>query len=260
MPTDQRHEGPSGRARRTGIDPVAARWAVLAPTVGARSTKVFKPDQCANCLDPLPIDELGLFCSDWCAETAKTVRYMRGAISEDRPAKDLEVAHAFMVRVDFLYTGGYNRLERTPPAKTRAAVVANAGGVCVQCGAPAREVDHIAGSSNELSNLQLLCADCHREKTDASLGTALATDEEDGVPWFETLEPVQQALLVRRVDPDVPRLLCDDHQAWDTTWRNLKSERRERVKPYTPQQARARARRAPLVFESVPIPDESDED
>lgn len=40
---------------------------------------------------------------------------------------------------------------------------------CADCGEPAREVDHIVevadGGTNLPSNLQLLCGDCHKEKT-----------------------------------------------------------------------------------------------
>jgi 5-methylcytosine-specific restriction endonuclease McrA len=53
-------------------------------------------------------------------------------------------------------------------------VIQRDGEMCVQCGAPGAEIDHIIPRSrfgrkrkkeqDELSNLQLLCLPCHRSK------------------------------------------------------------------------------------------------
>lgn len=45
--------------------------------------------------------------------------------------------------------------------------------VCVECGAPATDVDHIVprrcGGSDDESNLQALCATCHNRKTNREM-------------------------------------------------------------------------------------------
>jgi 5-methylcytosine-specific restriction endonuclease McrA len=54
-----------------------------------------------------------------------------------------------------------------PPgwAKLRAACLARDGGMCVLCGAPATDADHIVpraqGGSDDLANLRSLCHRCH---------------------------------------------------------------------------------------------------
>ncbi len=227
--TQQRREGPRERAVRTGTEVLDARWAVLHPKVRTRKDRVFRPDQCANCMDPLPADERGLFCSDWCQETTKDVRWMRRAAREGRVEKDPETAQALVVRVDFLYRGGYKRLDRNVAPATRVLVVERSGGLCDVCGLPARDLDHIAGSSGGADNLQLLCATCHQAKTNASLGTALAAEGEEGEPWFEALPPVLQSMIIRRVFGDPPLVLADDEDEWPGSWSRLRSERRRRL-------------------------------
>jgi 5-methylcytosine-specific restriction enzyme A len=63
--------------------------------------------------------------------------------------------------------------------KIRKLVLMRDAGICQVCKAKGQltigsEVDHIEplnnGGSNELYNLQLLCADCHAEKTRNDLG------------------------------------------------------------------------------------------
>lgn len=48
----------------------------------------------------------------------------------------------------------------------RRRVIARDGGLCVLCGAPGRDVDHIDRlGGHELSNLRLLCRSCHMRRT-----------------------------------------------------------------------------------------------
>ncbi len=64
----------------------------------------------------------------------------------------------------------------------RNAVLARDGFVCVRCGAPAHEVDHIVpvfeDGPSEMENLQLLCPTHHREKTakEAARARGVTTD------------------------------------------------------------------------------------
>lgn len=57
--------------------------------------------------------------------------------------------------------------------RTRALVMRRDGGRCVNCGAEAKEVDHIVeiqhgGPEFDPSNLRSLCHECHRVKTGAT--------------------------------------------------------------------------------------------
>lgn len=61
------------------------------------------------------------------------------------------------------------------PEKDKNEVRRLAGGLCRKCGRPANpgQVDHIVnvarGGQNEMSNYQLLCLRCHKDKTDKEI-------------------------------------------------------------------------------------------
>jgi 5-methylcytosine-specific restriction endonuclease McrA len=64
-------------------------------------------------------------------------------------------------------------------AGIRAKVLRDSAGICARCGGDgACEVDHIvsrrSGGSNEYTNLQALCRDCHARKSSAEGNAAKA--------------------------------------------------------------------------------------
>jgi hypothetical protein len=176
----------------------------------------FEDDHCANCLEPLPDEIDGLFCSPWCAETAEFVRYMRRATRDGRLSEP-DVQYAVHIRIAHLLSGGYKVMGRALSPAIRLQVKGRDGGLCVKCGATGTEVDHIDGNSPDLSNLQLLCADCHHAKTAERLSPA-APEERAQL----------MGLQLTRVVPDIPRLLADDGDGWRKVWRQLKKERKQR--------------------------------
>jgi hypothetical protein len=180
-------------------------------------SELFIDDHCANCFDPLPEEADGLFCGEWCKETAGSVRYIRKVFRDERRDDPL-VQQAIQKRLAFLPVGGYQGLGRRLSASTRAEVVERDHGVCQSCGKPANQVDHIAGSSGSLDNLQLLCDECHHEKTVANF-----------VPAPVEVQAMIAELLLTRVYPDAPSRLADDEAAWDGAWRGLKTARRQRL-------------------------------
>ncbi|KQV08157.1 hypothetical protein ASC63_13555 [Leifsonia sp. Root112D2] len=91
--------------------------------------------------------------------------------------------------------------------------------MCQSCGKPGSEIDHISGSSDEPTNLQLLCNECHRAKTMKNM--IPAPDEE---------KALIAALFIERIVPDVPVLLADDEAEWQRAWSALKKERRQRLR------------------------------
>ncbi|MCU1584532.1 MAG: endonuclease [Microbacteriaceae bacterium] len=180
----------------------------------------FLDDHCANCLKPLPEDVEALFCSTWCNEIAGAVRYQRGAVRDGR-INDPDVREAIMVKNAFLLAGGYQALGRTLPTSIRLEVKTRDAGKCQVCGKTGTDIDHIDGSSADLDNLQLLCADCHHAKT----ATNLVPASEEQRAWL-------LALNLTRVMPPKPALLADDQNEWQHAWRGLKTARKQRLLDY----------------------------
>ena len=203
------------RAKATGERYTTARRATAAPATD--QVRFFEPDHCANCLDALPEAVEGLFCSELCSQTADTVRYWRRVTRDGRLA-DSEVQLAIKTRVAHLLAGGYRRKARRLSDATRALVWQRDSGRCVACGEPGTEIDHIASDSAEMSNLQLLCRECHLVKTAQQM-----------VPSSESQALCVRELIEERVAPTAPALLCDDEVGWAYEWRSLKSARGSRL-------------------------------
>ncbi len=183
----------------------------------ATAERMFEPNHCANCMEPLPEKIDGLFCSELCSQTADTIRYWR-RVSRDGRIDDPDVKLAIRTRVAHLLAGGYRRQARQLSDGVREQVWRSDGGLCVLCGKPGAEIDHIDTDSADLSNLQLLCLECHHAKTARQM-----------VPASEVQTTWINELIAERVVPNVPALLCDDEVRWATEWRSLKSARRARL-------------------------------
>jgi hypothetical protein len=122
------------------------------------------------------------------------------------------------IRLAFLHSaklGGqvYAETARRLTSEQKAAIWARDRGLCVQCGRPGAEVDHIDGSSDDPSNLQLLCADCHHAKTRQAL--AVITDP---VARLRIREMHRE--LAERIDSPTPTRACDNEQTWARAWRS----------------------------------------
>ena len=189
----------------------------LNPPLTEAGPESFADDRCANCFQHLPEEIEMLFCSEWCKETASSVRYFRG-VSSDGRLDDPEVQEAVKIRLAFLPVGGYQALGRQLSRSIRNEVIQRDQGSCRHCGAPANQVDHVAGSSSNLNNLQLLCDNCHREKTSNNLVDAPAD-----------IQSLIAELIMTRVVPDEPTRLADNGALWESTWRALKAARRQRL-------------------------------
>jgi 5-methylcytosine-specific restriction endonuclease McrA len=199
------------RAAKTGEPYVVARRRT------AQNERYFEPDCCANCLRRLPDDIDGLFCSELCSQTAKTIRYWR-RIARDGRISQPDVQEAIRTRVAHLLAGGYHEAARQLSPAIRSQVWDRDGGRCVLCGQQGAEIDHITGDSPDLGNLQLLCTGCHQAKTAARMRPASKEQRAE-----------IGALYTARVEPEVPALLCDDEQRWANEWAALKKARRQRL-------------------------------
>ena len=159
-----------------------------------------------------------LFCSPSCWEEAKFVRYKRACIRDGR-INQPDVAQAIDDRLMWILQGGYADRLRSVSQSVRAVVIARAGGRCQTCGAAGRDIDHVAGDSNDPTNMQLLCEACHRAKTEASVVLREATEEDRIKIW--SLE-----LRVNAPDPMWP---ADDDQVWQARQARLWPVRRSRI-------------------------------
>jgi len=176
------------------------------------------PFTCLNC-DTL-VSGIKLYCSEVCQQTAITVRYARRCERDGRILRE-DVQEAIHTRVAMILGGGYPAQERRLPESTRQAVIERDQGRCKICGEPGTQIDHIASSSNELDNLQLLCSRCHHQKTAASFVSI--TPESHPEAWAQA-QAIQQ-----RIDAPTPLRLCDSDQ-WETIWRDLLAKRRQIMK------------------------------
>jgi hypothetical protein len=187
----------------------------------------YEVDCCANCFEPLPDDYTHrpwLFCDLLCQDTANTIRYWRKTSRNGKFEADPDVRYAIGIRLAHMLAGGYNSTARQIPLDVRALVIER-DRVCVKCGGPGEEIDHIDGDSSDPRNLQLLCKNCHHAKTDEHL-----------VPASQEQSDQIFALLVLRVIPETPTQLCDDEDSWQTAERRLRSERIARVRPVPARQ------------------------
>jgi hypothetical protein len=125
---------------------------------------------CANC-GVLIQGGRNLFCTELCRQAAKAVRYARGVLADGR-FEPLDVQEAVAVKIALVAGGGYDERGRRLTDDVRVGVEQRSSGLCVECGAPGNEIDHIYGSSASPKNLQLLCRPCHLGKTSQSLHPA----------------------------------------------------------------------------------------
>lgn len=197
------------REPMTDDDVAALARAMLA----LKASTNWKPTTCSNCDAP---SGPKLYCSELCGQVAKTIRYARRRLRDGR-FDDPLVKEAIGVRVAFVVAGGYPERERRLAARTRQAVTRRDGDRCRACNKPGTEVDHIAGNSSLLENLQLLCNRCHMVKTQASMKPV---DPED-TKTMGRLKDVR-----RRIVSDRPERFCDDEREWPNIWLSLRKQAR----------------------------------
>lgn len=178
---------------------------------------VQQPFPCPNCDAPVP--DAQLFCAPLCRQEAKYVRYYRARIA-DRTICHVDIRDALRIRLALILAGGYDERLRRIPDEIRREVNERDNGRCRNCGERGRDVDHIRGNSNDLSNPQLLCSECHRTKT---------------MRHFERISPVSHpeewakaVALETRAKASEPMRLCD-HPDWTQLWRTIAAIRRRAV-------------------------------
>lgn len=168
---------------------------------------------CVECGAPITLEARArLYCLDLCSQVLKFVHYARRAAADGR-IDEPDVAAALEMRLAHIAVGGYPETARRIPDKVRAEVFARDDGRCVLCGAPATEIDHIDGDSNDPSNLRSACGDCNLGLAQAKL-----------VPATGDESRVIAALLERALSPE-PLHSRDDTASWPAVRASLTAER-----------------------------------
>lgn len=161
-----------------------------------------------------------LFCSDKCQQEAKFVRYFRNCKSNGR-INQPDIREALQMKLAHILGGGYKASERRISLSVRRAVYKRDKRTCQKCGKPGRDIDHINGSSNEIENLQVLCRDCHNEKTKSNFKEL--TPEVDG--YNEKKATISS--LRSRTESETPQRICDDEKNWNENQKIILAEMRQ---------------------------------
>ncbi len=176
---------------------------------------------CQNCDTPLTLEQARrgtLFCGEKCRQTAKTVRYARAALQDGRYERDSLVRQAVDTRIAMILGGGYPAKARALSREEREAIFVRDDQRCRLCGAPATEVDHIAGSSSDPANLQALCGPCNLAKARAHFRSATPKETAEGNAIWARIRATQ------------PIRLCDDEKQWDELRKEIATEQRKRAR------------------------------
>ena len=161
-----------------------------------------------------------LYCSDVCHQTLKLIHYGRAVVADGRIGRDPTIAEAIQMRIAQILGGGYHEgLRRVPPA-LRAQIFERDGGMCVLCGAPASQIDHIAGDANTPENLRAACGACNLGMAQAHL-----------VPASPKKAAVAEQ-LIQRIFAPAPLFPRDDEVAWPATYSRLVAARRARLRAH----------------------------
>lgn len=188
---------------------------------------------CPNCDTRFSLDgqPRALYCSPRCQNEADVVRYARRKAIEYPDPSEMpdDIIYAIRIQIAWALVGGYDRNARRIPPGTRALVKERDGGLCVFCGAPGEEIDHIMGPSNDPANLRLLCHDCHRTLTESRLLPRAEDGEDVDEPSAEEEADEsnpQCEWLMERITSDEP-LLPSDADDWGQRWAAWRREYKE---------------------------------
>lgn len=176
--------------------------------------------RCINCdCEMPPFIKPKLYCSIACEQEAELIRYCRRCIKDGR-LNDTDVMFAIRTRLAHIMSGGYNKKARFLSRETREAVLRRSKGKCETCGKDGSDIDHIRGSSSDLSNLQYLCKSCHNVKTEKSIVSV-----EPGSEEYEFVKARTEQFW-QFVKSNKPMRICHDENEWKSVWRTYVKERK----------------------------------
>lgn len=158
-----------------------------------------------------------VYCGYPCASQADVVRYLRSVEARYGDDQPEDVQWAVQIQIAWMLSGGYPRSERRIPTEVREAVKERDGGLCVQCGEPGVDLDHIDGNESTAENLRLLCRPCHEAITRTRLAPLEPDDDERQRRLMETL---------LRAATEPPMKPCDAPD-WASRWQGWIREHRQ---------------------------------
>lgn len=196
----------------------------IRPPAEPRTSKPPRAYRCANCDDTFIANRPKAYCCPRCDNQADLVRYERrhrAALGVGHLPRMLalrafppDIRESIRTRQMFALGDGYDENARRLSPAERDYIWRRDEGRCVLCRAPGAEIDHIDGPSREPSNLRLLCAACN-----GRLAFAHARPVADNPDAERRL-----AELTRRIEAPEALHECDDHNAWEPTWRRWVAE------------------------------------
>lgn len=191
----------------------------------------FVPGTCANCDGTGVTQSRPLYCSEFCQQAAKLVRYVR-ARRRDGTAGRPDIKEAIQMRTASVLGGGYPERERRVRADVRARVFERAEGRCEECGRVLEfgvgtggpdalaTIQHVNGNSNSPEDLKAFCRRCN-----------LADAQSRFVPVEPGSPPELLAISLEiRCAAEPPLRRCDDDLNWGREWRAMATEAKEVLK------------------------------
>lgn len=172
---------------------------------------------CPNCMNAHR--RANIFCGDQCTQEAQAVRHIRKCVADGRIAKP-DCQEGIGQKLIQIISGGYPS-ERQLTSKLRNQVLERDKRICQICRMSGNEIDHIEGSSNDPTNLRVLCASCNRRRV---LQAMRPTTTDDAI----YMQGIFSRLALRIAAPE-PVRLCD-RDDWERTWGFVKSERRRTLR------------------------------
>lgn len=176
--------------------------------------------QCLHCETEMPpFIKPKLYCSLACEQEAELVRYVRRCFADGR-IEQQDIQEAIQIRLAHIMAGGYDKGSRKLSREIRENVLRRSKGKCELCGKEGCDIDHIDGASSDLSNLQLLCKDCHNQKTHSNIVSVKPDTAE-----YEYIQSRTEQFR-KYVQAVEPLRVCHDQENWASMWRKIQNERK----------------------------------
>jgi HNH endonuclease len=176
--------------------------------------------ECLHCSEEMPpFLKPRIYCSLACEQEAELIRYARRCSCDGRISQP-DVQLAVQIRMAHIMVGGYDKKSRRLSDETKIELLRRSKGKCELCGKEGHDIDHINGSSGDISNLQFLCKDCHNKKTLQNV-----VPVEPGTDLYEYIK-ARTARFWFFVEAEKPLRVCHDQENWSSVWRQYHNERK----------------------------------
>ena len=175
----------------------------------------FTPGKCLNCSTACESAK-GIYCKEFCKLEAAFIRYGRRKLRA-RTFFQLDILRdGIGSDLALLCAGGYPEGARRVTPTMRAAIIKRDRGLCVMCGGPGNEIDHIAGNDATETNLRLLCKSCNGNRM-----AILKQNTDLGVQAGTRIDPDQMRRLAKRIVSPKPLRPCDEDRGWEKNWKSM---------------------------------------